>query len=43
MILHTFETKQFINSDINSIWNFISSPDNLKLITPCIHEFHRDR
>jgi ligand-binding SRPBCC domain-containing protein len=33
-MLHTFKTKQFIKSDINTVWSFISSPENLAIITP---------
>jgi ligand-binding SRPBCC domain-containing protein len=33
-MLHTFTTKQLINSDIQSVWDFISSPGNLAKITP---------
>ena len=33
-MLHTFKTKQLIKSNIHSLWNFISSPSNLTVITP---------
>lgn len=33
-MLHTLQTKQFIKSDLKSIWDFISSPKNLSKITP---------
>ncbi|MDO9000375.1 SRPBCC family protein [Sediminibacterium sp.] len=33
-MLHTIQTKQFIKSDINTLWEFISSPKNLSKITP---------
>ncbi|MBA2612151.1 MAG: SRPBCC family protein [Bacteroidetes bacterium] len=33
-MLHVIKTKQFINSDINTVWDFMSSPSNLKVITP---------
>jgi ligand-binding SRPBCC domain-containing protein len=39
MKLHTFETKQFIKSDLNTVWDFISSPGNLKNITPAYMNF----
>ncbi len=32
--LYRIEFKQNIPSDINTVWDFISSPKNLKLITP---------
>lgn len=33
-MVHTLKTKQFINSDLNSVWQFMSSPQNLARITP---------
>jgi ligand-binding SRPBCC domain-containing protein len=38
-MLHTIRTKQLIKSDIQSVWNFISSPSNLTLITPGSMQF----
>lgn len=38
-MLHIFKTKQLIRSDIQSVWNFITSPLNLNLITPGSMEF----
>jgi ligand-binding SRPBCC domain-containing protein len=38
-MLHIFKTKQLIKADIHSVWNFISSPLNLTLITPGSMEF----
>ncbi len=32
--MNSFTTKQFIKSDIDTIWAFISSPKNLSIITP---------
>jgi ligand-binding SRPBCC domain-containing protein len=34
MRLQTYRTSQFFNSSIETIWDFISSPQNLKDITP---------
>lgn len=34
MAFYQFEKQLKINSDINSVWDFISSPANLKEITP---------
>ena len=28
-MLFTIETKQFLKSDIDNVWNFMSSPNNL--------------
>jgi ligand-binding SRPBCC domain-containing protein len=39
VMLHTIKTKQLIKSDINSVWNFISSPSNLVIITPASMQF----
>jgi ligand-binding SRPBCC domain-containing protein len=33
-MLHTLHTKQFLKSDIATVWNFMSSPANLATITP---------
>lgn len=33
-MLHIIKSKQFIKSDINTVWKFISSPANLAVITP---------
>jgi ligand-binding SRPBCC domain-containing protein len=33
-MLHSFKTRQFIKSDLSTVWNFMSSPSNLALITP---------
>lgn len=33
-MLHQLTAKQFIKSDLDTIWAFISSPKNLALITP---------
>ena len=33
-MLHTLRTSQFIKSDINTVWEFMSSPKNLATITP---------
>jgi ligand-binding SRPBCC domain-containing protein len=34
MNYHTLERTQFVPSDIDTVWEFISSPKNLKTITP---------
>ena len=34
MGFYQFQREQVINSSINEVWDFISSPDNLKKITP---------
>jgi len=34
VMLHELRTKQHIKSDIGSVWEFISSPSNLTVITP---------
>lgn len=34
MAIHKFECVQKIPTDINTLWDFISSPKNLKIITP---------
>ena len=33
-MLHTLHTKQFLKSDLNTVWDFMSSPENLARITP---------
>ncbi len=33
-MLYTIKTKQFIKSDLDTVWDFISSPKNLNTITP---------
>ncbi len=38
-MLHTIQTKQFIKSDINTVWEFMSSPKNLAAITPEYMQF----
>lgn len=37
--LYTFQTKQFIPSELETVWDFISSPKNLKEITPAYMGF----
>jgi ligand-binding SRPBCC domain-containing protein len=34
MAVHQFYKEQFIESDLETVWDFISSPQNLKRITP---------
>lgn len=34
MAFYQFQREQFINTSIENIWNFISSPQNLQKITP---------
>ena len=38
-MLHTLQTTQFIKSDINTVWEFMSSPKNLATITPEYMQF----
>lgn len=38
-MLHKIESTQFIKSDIHTIWEFISSPTNLEVITPAYMDF----
>lgn len=38
-MLHTVKRTQLIKSDIHSLWNFISSPGNLVVITPTSMNF----
>ena len=33
-MLHTIKTTQFLKSDLDTVWNFISAPNNLSRITP---------
>ena len=33
-MLHTIKTSQFLKSDIKTVWEFMSSPKNLAVITP---------
>ena len=39
-MLHTLHTKQFIKSDLVTLWDFMSSPANLAKITPSYMGFH---
>ncbi len=39
-MLHTIQTKQFLKSDINTLWAFMSSPSNLAKITPSYMGFN---
>ena len=34
MAFYQFEKEQFVNASIDEVWDFISSPQNLKKITP---------
>ena len=38
-MLHTISTKQLIKSDIDTVWEFMSSPKNLAVITPDYMQF----
>lgn len=38
-MLHTIQTSQLIKSDINTVWDFMSSPKNLAVITPEYMQF----
>ena len=38
-MLHTYKSTQLIKSDMHSIWDFISSPSNLAVITPASMQF----
>ncbi len=38
-MLHTLETNQFLKSDLATVWEFMSSPKNLALITPAHMNF----
>lgn len=33
-MLHILKTTQFLKGDVNKVWDFMSSPQNLALITP---------
>ena len=33
-MIHQLKTEQFLNSNIDHVWDFVSSPKNLKKITP---------
>ena len=37
--MYSFKAEQKINCDINKVWDFISSPKNLSLITPSYMDF----
>ena len=39
-MLHTLKTNQFVKTDIETIWDFISSPKNLSRITPSYMGFN---
>ena len=39
MMLHTLQTTQLIKSDITTVWEFMSSPKNLAVITPDYMQF----
>jgi ligand-binding SRPBCC domain-containing protein len=39
-MLHTIKSRQFIKSDLETVWNFISSPKNLSKITPDKMDFN---
>ena len=39
MMLHTLQTTQLIKSDITTVWEFMSSPKNLAVITPEYMQF----
>jgi ligand-binding SRPBCC domain-containing protein len=39
-MLHLHFTKQFLKTDLNTLWNFMSSPENLAKITPTYMGFH---
>lgn len=38
-MLHKIESTQFIKSDIDTVWEFMSSPKNLAIITPAYMNF----
>ena len=38
-MLHSLKTKQLVKSDIDTVWDFISSPKNLQTITPAYMGF----
>ena len=33
-MIHQLKTEQFLKADIDKVWEFVSSPKNLKKITP---------
>ncbi len=39
-MLHVKKTTQFLKADIETVWNFMSSPKNLSTITPSYMGFH---
>lgn len=39
IMLHTLKTTQVLESDITTVWNFMSAPGNLALITPAYMGF----
>jgi ligand-binding SRPBCC domain-containing protein len=39
-MLHTLKTNQFVKTDMETIWDFISSPKNLSRITPSYMGFN---
>ena len=39
-MVHQISREQFLHSNIDDIWNFVSSPQNLKIITPKYMNFH---
>ncbi len=34
MLINTFDREQYLGGSIESVWEFISTPSNLKIITP---------
>ena len=48
-MLHSFQTSQLIKSDLNTVWDFMSSPKNLATITPdymgfqILNDLHGDK
>ncbi len=34
IMIYTLKTSQLLKSDIETVWDFMSSPENLALITP---------
>ena len=39
-MIHQLKTEQFLNAHIDDVWEFVSSPMNLKKITPTYMGFH---
>ncbi len=39
-MLHTLKTSQLLKSDLETVWNFMSSPSNLAVITPSYMGFN---